>query len=169
MPLNRELNKYRIVHHSNALEWRDTVASSMKKNNGDFNPPFTERDQDFEQEVDGYVNERKELLRAIKDGKTVGILIFTRGGHREVIEDYCPCLYTNLVIVDQEHRNQGIGSSLYKYLETEIFPNCEYENIGVRTWKENKASQKCIKKGGFKKKAEEDGEYNQLYYYVYEG
>lgn len=144
--MKEELTDLHIEHHANAPEWRDTVAELMKKNEDDFEPSFTERDQSFEQEVNGYVNERKELLKAVKEDKTVGILIFTRGGERKSIKNYCPCLYVNLIIVDKGYRKQGIGSNLYRYLKNEIFPKSKYEAVGVRTWKENKPSQNCIKK-----------------------
>ena len=154
-----------IVHHSNATDWKDTVATVMKKNEDEFRPSFSERG--FEQEVENYVNEKKELLRAVEGGETVGILVFTRGSSRDAIEEYCPCLYINLVIVNQKYRDKGIGSKLYSYVKTEILPESDYSTIGVRTWEENKASKNCIKKAGFKKKAEEDGDYNHFFYYVY--
>lgn len=166
MCTENENSEIEIVHELDVPKWQDTVSKVMARNEDAFNPPFSQREGGLEKQVDNYVNPKKELLRAVKNRKTVGILIFVRGGNREAIEKYCPCLYINLIIVDREHRNKGIGSQLYRYMTSKILPNSEYEKIGVRTWEENKASQKCIEKAGFEEKAQEKGDYNKLHYYV---
>ncbi len=166
MHSENEESEIEIIHELDVPKWRDTVSKVMKRNEDAFDPTFSEREGSLEKQVDNYVNPKKELLRAVKNRETVGILIFVRGGDREPIEKYCPCIYINLIIVDREYRNKGIGSQLYRYMTSEIFPNSEYETMGVRTWEENTASQKCIEKAGFEEKAQEEGDYNRLHYYV---
>ncbi|MFB6115482.1 MAG: hypothetical protein ABEK04_04245, partial [Candidatus Nanohalobium sp.] len=89
---------YEIVYRGDAENFRDRISELMKKDARDFERPFTDREKDFEEVVDGFVN-RKEMVAAEKDGVIVGFLLFTRGGEREAIEDYCPCLYVSLALV----------------------------------------------------------------------
>ena len=144
---------------------KELVEGFIRENNGDFNPPFSERGN-IGEKADSYT-EGKELVEASKNGETIAILLFTRGGERGPIEKYCPCLYVNLIIVDKGYRNKGVGSSLYNYLKKKILPKSNYNMIGGRTWSENEASQSCFKKSGFRKVAEGESSYNEVYYYIF--
>lgn len=164
---NQWFMTYEINYNGEAEDFRTRISELMEKDARDFERPFTDREKSFEQIVDGFVD-GKEMVTAEKEGKIVGFLLFTRGGEREAIEYYCPCLYVNLALVDRGFRNQGMAHKMYRKLLEEILPESEYDSAGVRTQETNPASRESIKDAGFEEKSRDRENGENLIYYVYE-
>jgi L-amino acid N-acyltransferase YncA len=158
---------YRITRKGKAEDFRGRISELMEKDERDFERPFNDREKDFEEVVDDFVL-GKNMIAVEKDGKIVGFLLFTRGGEREAIEKYCPCIYVNLALVDRGFRNQGLAHRMYRKLLEEVLPESEYEYAGVRTQETNPASRESIKDADFEEKARDREEGENLIYYVYE-
>lgn len=158
---------YEISYEGRAEEFRETISELMQKDSKDFERPFTEREESFEEVVDNFVS-GKQMIAAKKDGGVIGFLMFTRGGEREAIKEYCPCVYVNLALVDRGFRNQGLAHKMYRKLLEEILPDSDYEYAGVRTQETNPASRESIEDAGFEEKARERENSENLIYYIYE-
>lgn len=159
---------YEINYRGKAQNFRGRISELMEKDARDFERPFTDREESFEGVVDGFVD-GKGMVAAEKDGKIVGFLLFTRGGEREAIEEFCPCLYVNLALVDRGFRNQGLAHRMYRKLLEDILPESKYNYAGVRTQETNPASRESILDAGFKEKARDRENGEELIYYIYEG
>lgn len=158
---------YKVKYKGEAEDFRTRISELMEKDARDFERPFTDREESFEKVVDGFVS-GKEMIAAEKEEKIVGFLLFTRGGERDPINEYCPCLYVNLALVDRGFRNQGLAHKMYRKLLEEILPESDYEYAGVRTQETNPASRESIKDASFEEKARDREEGEELIYYVYE-
>jgi L-amino acid N-acyltransferase YncA len=158
---------YEINYRGEAEKVRSRISELMQKDARDFERPFTDREKDFDEVVDSFVD-GKEMITAEKDGEVVGFLLFTQGGEREAIEGYCPCLYVNLALVDRGFRNQGLAHDMYRKLLDQILPESGYKYVGVRTQETNPASIESIEDAGFEEKARDRENGENLIYYVYE-
>lgn len=157
---------YEISYEGEAESFSERISKLMEKDSKDFERPFNEREESFDQVVDGFVS-GKEIVAAKKDGEVIGFLLFTRGGERDAIDEFCPCLYVNLALVDRGFRNQGLAHKMYKRLQKEILADSDYDYAGVRTQVTNPASRESIEDAGFEEKARDREEAEDLIYYIY--
>jgi GNAT superfamily N-acetyltransferase len=160
------MKQLNIAHIKKAEKLSQIVREFILENDSDFKPPLTARyEGSLDDTVEGYTKGKEIIYAEIKE--IIGILTFTRGGTREPLASYCPCLYVNLIIIEDRCRNQGIAKKIYQKMIEEILPESNYDCAAGRTWKENKASRNAFRSAGFQEVCVSEDERRTNVYYVY--
>ena len=97
-------------------------------------------------------------------GDIIGFLAIDPSGVRDPIEQYCPCNYVNIALVDDEYRGRGIGTELLSESIDNLLDE-ESPYLGLRTRADNTTMQSVVESIGFQHKGSEyDNGYKRLYY-----
>lgn len=103
---------------------------------------------------------------AVEDGAVVGALLTSIRARLDSMDgEMDPCAYVYLVLVDRDHRRQGLAREMLRYWIREILPAADCSWAALRAQVPNTASRSLITSMGFEefKRLEEQG-YEHIYY-----
>jgi ribosomal protein S18 acetylase RimI-like enzyme len=102
-------------------------------------------------DVDGYVNRclARPLIYAVEDDRVVGFLSFKQIAESKFLDGYIPSNHVEIVAVEPASRGQGIASTLYEYLFTDLPTEWVQPYVTTKTWDGNEAHIALLEQFGF--------------------
>lgn len=158
---------HKIYITENSVSISVQLESMFELHSDDFKPSLLSRGENASEVVENYTNGKCIVYAESSQGDIIGFLAIDPSGVRDPIEQYCPCHYVNIALVDDDHRGQGIGTELLsESIDNLLDEDSPY--LGLRTREDNTTMQSVVESIGFQYKGSEyDNGYNRLYY-IYE-
>lgn len=158
---------YEIYTTEDPENLSDQLESMFQRHSNDFKPSLLSRGEDASKVVENYSNGGCIVYAESNHSDIIGFLAVDPSGTRDPIEQYCPCYYVNIALVNDEHRGQGIGTALLSEAIDNLLDE-ESPYLGLRTRADNKTMQSVVESIGFQNEGSEyDNGYKRLYY-IYE-
>lgn len=168
-----------VEYVSNPREYGDEIRHLLRAADQEFVPPLSDRegttqtaglDEQRNDALDDYYQQCIEQSFILAhDGDTVhGFLSFRRDYELDELGEYTPSTYVSTIIVDPEHRREGLARRMYLELLTECSSSLESPYVTTRTWGSNDQHLNLLDELGFDllKRLEDDrGEGIDTVYY----
>ena len=149
-----------VVHKQNLSESdKEQIYEILRESDNLFEPPLSVRTSLFQtdfsevkekKDLDEYLNQLiKEnfLLAYDEQGNILGFLVFRH--NRQLPYLMASCNYIIITIIRKRYRNRGIGSRLYRFIETSLPSYLRMPYIARRTTSTNLTQIHLYQKTGF--------------------
>jgi ribosomal protein S18 acetylase RimI-like enzyme len=149
-----------VEYVSNPREYGDEIRRLLRAGDEEFVPPLSARegttqtsglDESRNDALDEYYQQciEQSFILAHTDGDVLGFLSFRDGYEADALGEYTPATYVSTIIVDPEHRREGLARRMYLELLTAIPESLHQPYITTRTWSTNDNHLNLLEELGF--------------------